>query len=253
MIEQEKLHQAFAARKIRIQLYGSRLPIPYVLYLRLTREEDFAGRARSTRTPKTRRRRSALSSGRRTTRSKARYPCDTSSDLEEGEKEDLATSNTRKKAQSTVGGGDVDDDDDDADIVRAPAEELGDDEKDKGISATERELRELEDDEVRRTNAYTGATNSIGSVYQRRWYVSLDREASGFVKRRREGRTVWERAEVEEAGEEEDGALRLSYPFYVRGVEHERSVVTGRLGNGVLKDEGVEGYIGRKGWQAILK
>ncbi|KAJ3552139.1 hypothetical protein NPX13_g11184 [Xylaria arbuscula] len=82
MTEQEKLHQAFAARKIRLQLHGSRLPTPYVLYLRLTREEDAAGRARSTRTPKTRRRRGAPSSSSagRITRSKARDPRDTSSE-----------------------------------------------------------------------------------------------------------------------------------------------------------------------------
>ncbi|KAJ2974183.1 hypothetical protein NUW58_g8739 [Xylaria curta] len=49
LTEQQKLHQAFAARKIRLQLHGTRLPSPYVLNLRLTREEDAAGRARSTR------------------------------------------------------------------------------------------------------------------------------------------------------------------------------------------------------------
>lgn len=162
---------------------------------------------------------------------------------------------------------------DDANIVYAPAEQVKEGEKD--ISATERELRELEDEEVRRTNAYPGATNSIGSVHQRRWYLSLDREASGFAKRRREGRTVWESTNVgqppltaaspqkaeeggrqQEAKGDENGAAitpRLTYPFYVRGVEHERSVVTGRLGSEVLRDEGVVGYVGRKGWQAILK
>ncbi|KAI0548893.1 DNA polymerase ligase-domain-containing protein [Xylaria curta] len=233
--EQEKLHQAFSARKIRLQLHGARLPSPYVLNLRLTREEDAAGRARSTRVPKTRRRRDAPG---RLTRSRGKKVVEyaTSSDSES-----------------------------DDDIVRAPATKVKDNEK--NISATERELRELEDEEVRRTNAYPGAINSIGSVHQRHWYLSLDRKASGFVKRRREGRVVWKSTEgaagvpqkvvrgrnEKNSNQDEATTSRLAYPFYVRGVEHERSVVTGRLGSEVLKDEGVIGYIGRKGWQAVLK
>ncbi|KAI1103455.1 hypothetical protein F4804DRAFT_333318 [Jackrogersella minutella] len=104
------------------------------------------------------------------------------------------------------------------------------------------------DAEVRRTNAYAGAKNSVGSVHQRRWYLSLDREACGFARRR--GRTVWElgRGPVGEEGEKE----RLRFPFYVRGVEVERSVVTGRSGAEVLRDGGVKGYVGRKGWRAVL-
>lgn len=265
LTEQQKLHQAFAARKIRLQLHGTRLPSAYVLNLRLTREEDAAGRVRSTRIPKTRRRRGAPTAvSDRMTRSgakgrKAPEPA-TGSD---SEPESAAATPFRPNKGTGGNGGD------DADIVYAPAERAKEGEKD--ISATERELRELEDEEVRRTNAYPGATNSIGSVHQRRWYLSLDREASGFVKRRREGRTVWESTDVRpaptarspqeaEEGEKEakvdgDGAAtpRLTYPFYVRGVEHERSVVTGRLGSEVLGDEGVVGYVGRKGWQAILK
>jgi hypothetical protein len=99
----------------------------------------------------------------------------------------------------------------------------------------------------------------------------LDREASGFVRKRREGKVVWERADFhsaatlgglrrskvtreEKIGDEDEADVpRLNYPFYVRGVEYERSVVTGRLASQVLRDEGVVGYVGRKGWQAILK
>ncbi|KAI0509047.1 DNA polymerase ligase-domain-containing protein [Xylaria bambusicola] len=247
MTEQQKLHEAFAARKIRLQLHGSRLPEPYALYLRLTHEEDIAGRKRSTRVPKTRRRRGTPSTlTGRTTRSsaKGKDARDTSSD---SEPEDPATSSRRTNGKQPQTASD--EDEDDAELVRAPAEEGG-----KDISPTERELRELEDEEVRRTNAYTGATNSIRSVHQRQWYLSLDRESSGFVKRRREGGIVWERGDDGVKMDEcETVASRLTYPFYVRGVEHERSVVTGRLGSEVLRDEGVTGYIGRKGWQAILK
>ncbi|KAI1279369.1 DNA polymerase ligase-domain-containing protein [Xylaria sp. FL0933] len=268
MTEQQKLHQAFAARKIRIQLHGTRLPTPYVLYLRLTREEDAAGRARSTRVPKTRRRRGAPStlSGRTTRSAKGKNVSEyaTSSDSEPGSSSTPSRRDAGKQQEGTGTGND----EDDAEIVHTPAEQVN--EGEKGISATERELRELEDEEVRRTNAYPGATNSIGSVHQRRWYLSLDREASGFVKRWREGRIVWESADsdsslpIEPLQKREEGKgkgrdgdkttiSRLTYPFYVRGVEHERSVVTGRLGSEVLGDEGVTGYVGRKGWQAILK
>lgn len=239
-----------------------------MLNLRLTREEDAAGRARSTRVPKTRRRRGAPAaiSGRITRSSargkKAAEPA-TSSDSEPEYASTPSRGSAGKQHQDIIISGD------DADIVHAPAEQVKDGES--NISATERELRELEDEEVRKTNAYPGATNSIGSVHQRRWYLSLDREASGFVKRRRDGRVVWESIDVHSDGaagglhqaegskreKKSDGdkatVSRLVYPFYVRGVEHERSVVTGRLGSEVLKDEGVIGYVGRKGWQAVLK
>ncbi|KAI0538922.1 DNA polymerase ligase-domain-containing protein [Xylaria digitata] len=267
LTEQQKLHQAFATRKIRIQLHGTRLPSPYVLNLRLTREEDAVGRARRTHIPKTRRRRGAPSalSGRVTRSASKRKNApepSTSSDSE-------TSAPSRRSIGRQQEGIRIDgNDEDDAEIVHAPAEQVREDEK--NISATERELRELEDKEVCRTNAYLGATNSIGSVHQRRWYLSLDREASGFAKRRREGRTVWESADVhpgasaESARKPEDSKRkktdeyeavtpRLTYPFYVRGVDYERSVVTGRRGDEVLRDEGVIGYVGRKGWQAILK
>lgn len=132
----------------------------------------------------------------------------------------------------------------DDDQVVAPSEEAGAD-----VSAMERELRELEDAQVRRTNAYPGADNSIGSVHQRKWFLSLDRKACGFAEGRRGGRTVWEPGEG--ASQRESGE-RLAYPFYVRGVEHERSVVTGRRGEDVMRDEGVTDFVARKGWKAVL-
>lgn len=136
------------------------------------------------------------------------------------------------------------------------------------LSALEKELRELEDEQVRRTNAYTGAENTIGSVHQRRWYLSLDREACEFKKRYRSqheglgknGRRIeWLRKEdvtQRGAAEREDKAggdlERLEYPFYVRGVDSETSVVTGRRGADVLRDEGVVDYVNRQGWKPVL-
>ncbi|KAK1636150.1 hypothetical protein BDP81DRAFT_34133 [Colletotrichum phormii] len=134
----------------------------------------------------------------------------------------------------------------------------------KKLSAMEKEIREVEDEFVRRTNAYRGAENSVGSVYQRRWYLSLDREACGFERRSVGGKRIWvlkdggggggkgnedrgggDGGEVDESG-------RLRFPFYVRGPDVERSIVTGRKGAEVLRDGCVEGFVGRTGWRPVL-
>lgn len=121
------------------------------------------------------------------------------------------------------------------------------------LSAMEREIRELEDEEVRRTNAYPGASNTIGSVHQRRWYLSLDRPACGFVEERVKNRSVWKLEDRTETKNKQSDNERLSYPFYVRGPDHERSVLTGRLGADILRDEGVDKFIQRQGWKPVLK
>ena len=54
-------------------------------------------------------------------------------------------------------------------------------------------------------------------------------------------------------GRDEEGRLGGFEPFFVRGREFERSVVTGRTGGEVLGDEGVEGFVGRKGWRAVVE
>lgn len=116
-------------------------------------------------------------------------------------------------------------------------------------TAIEREIAELEDERVRQTNAYPGAENSIGSIHQRRWYLSMDRYASGFRplpvdKASKGGRREWERRRQE-------GKLLGFEPFYVMGKELERSVLTGRTADDVMDDEGIEGFVGRKGWRAV--
>lgn len=99
-----------------------------------------------------------------------------------------------------------------------------------------------EEDALTRThNAYPGSTNSIGSVHQRRWFVLLDRQSSGFEL----SRGKWIRRIMA------DGELGGFKPFVVRGRDHERSVVTGRLACDVEDDEGCNGYVGRGGWKSI--
>lgn len=120
-------------------------------------------------------------------------------------------------------------------------------ELDADASVIEQELAEQEDEEIRLTNAYPGATNSINSIHQRTWYLSLDRESSGFVpQKHRDGTREWVQQQ------DEENCLGFE-PFFVRGKEIERSVVTGRLAEEVMSDEGVKGYVGRKGWRPILE
>lgn len=105
--------------------------------------------------------------------------------------------------------------------------------------------------EIQRNNAYTGSYNTIGSIHQRRWWLSLDRENSGFQPKRgldtfNPSKKTWVR---KQAGDRLVGFD----PFYVRGPEYERSVVTGRLGSDVLHDEDVQGFVPRQRWRAVLK
>jgi hypothetical protein len=218
--QQSLLHAAFQSRKVKLQLHGSKLPDPYIIYLRLTRSEDAAGRTKSARTDRPRKR-------RRRGRAAAAAPETSSSDSETEEEQ-----------------GDAD-----ADVVPTGGEQIA---ANANVSADDRELRELENDETRRTNAYPGAENTIGSIHQRKWYLSLDRAACGFVERRKDGRAVWERRDRELEPSKGDAA-RLSYPFYVRGRDYEKSVVTGRLGQDILSDEGVVGFTPRMGWKPVVK
>ena len=52
---------------------------------------------------------------------------------------------------------------------------------------------------------------------------------------------------------DEEGRLGGFETFFVRGRDFERSVVTGRTGGEVLGDEGVEGFVGRKGWRGVVE
>ena len=104
------------------------------------------------------------------------------------------------------------------------------------------------DAQIRLSNAYPGATNSIHSIHQRKWYLSLDRHSSGFAPLAQDdGARRWVRRR------DEDGRLLGFEPFFVRGRDVERSVVTGRTGGEVLADEGVEGFVGKKGWRGVVE
>lgn len=75
--------------------------------------------------------------------------------------------------------------------------------------------------------------------------MTLDRINSGFV-RDGKGKT-WRR--LPSSSKHDASGFE---PFYVRGPEFERSVVTGRTGNDVLIDENVENFTPRRGWRPVM-
>ncbi|RHZ62800.1 uncharacterized protein CDV56_108167 [Aspergillus thermomutatus] len=212
--ESEKLREAFRNHKIRLRLHGTRLPKNYTIILRLDKNLDFA--KPSTRIPRKRRRRAIHSSSTRPDPS-------TSSDsqISDGEPRDQSA-------------------DAKADIGTTPM-------------ASHSDSESAIDHQIRVNNAYPGSTNTIGSVHQRRWFATLDRVNSGFVPENAKanagpGKKRWARKRNVRTGQE------LGFePFYVRGPEVERSVVTGRLGKDVLEDEGVRDFVPRRGWRAVVE
>ena len=109
--------------------------------------------------------------------------------------------------------------------------------------ATASDVEVDESANIRATNAYPGATNDIGSVHQRQWFMMLDKQNSGFVSTASGGRKSW----VRSSG---GGGFE---PFFVRGAEVERSIVTGRLSEDIMADEGVKGFRARKMWVPVLE
>lgn len=254
-----------------MRLNGARLPRPYVLNLRLTKSEDAHGRARAARSAstrgRTRQRRSSVKVARQvveTTSESGSSP--TEGDEEEGTEADekkeagiheaaLVTAKTEEdieREQEQRHGKDAPQ----TDTQQQEAVLASTSSKQSGTKAQplsdemRRELEERESAQVRATNAYPGAENSIGSVHQRKWFLSLDPPACGFVKRPPESRAAKARW-VRESGSAGVGG-RLDFPFYVRGPDFERSVVTSRLATDVLRDEGVSAFVRRKGWKPVL-
>ncbi|KAL9111729.1 MAG: hypothetical protein Q9187_007878, partial [Circinaria calcarea] len=208
--EPQKLHAAFQTGKIRLQLHGTKLPPDYTVTLRLS--TDYQRTSHPGKLVRKRRRKAPGASKAPTVETPP--PSDD---------EDISVFGI---------------DDTIPDACTPP---------DPKVSALEKEIAEQEDDEVRRTNAYPGASNTINSIHQRTWYLSMDRSSSGFsLKQDENDRRMWQRRQ-------EGGKLLGFDPFFVIGREVERSVITGRRADEIMKDEGVEGYISRKGWRAVLE
>jgi len=197
--QSEMLFSAFQRRHVRLRLHGTRLPQGYTIALRLPSHNDTSGQPRK---PRTKRRRMDPAVAKAARQKALAANDDTSDDEPDPSGRETGTPS-------------VSDKDDAATALASDGEE--------------------EIESIRANNAYPGSTNSIGSIHQRHWFLTLDRKNSG-LRKRPSGR--WE------------GAWQ---PFFVLGREEERSVVTGRLADDVMSDEGVERFIGRKMWRPIVE
>lgn len=202
-------------RKIRLRLHGTRLPKNYTITLRMDKSTDYAKPIR--KGPKRRRKGPASR--------KARAPSTS----------DSANSEPDSSPCKFPDGVNQDEGENDSEIPTHSDDDI--------------------DLQIQLKNAYPGSTNTIGSIHTRRWWVSLDRESSGFERRitynksligSSSRKSTWVRSL------DKNKVLRGFEPFYVQGPDAERSVVTGRLGNDVLSDEKVDGFVPRKGWRAVL-
>lgn len=126
-----------------------------------------------------------------------------------------------------------------------PASPDEDSSEDNAMADSDEEM----DQQIRESNAYPGSTNSIGSIHQRRWFITLDRANSGFKPEQStgSGKKRW----VRRAGPIDREPVGFE-PFYVRGPDVESSVVTGRLERDIFEDEGVQGFVRRRGWRPVL-
>ncbi|OQO11806.1 hypothetical protein B0A48_03533 [Cryoendolithus antarcticus] len=199
----EKLSASFRARHIRLRLHGTRLPSQYTVNLRLPSANN---REHQPDRPKHKRRRTNPKSAKK----QPNHEVETDSeDSTTGKLNPMQAEDTYESKQANQA---------------AVASDLEND---------------TDPETIRATNAYPGATNTIGSVHQRHWFLTLDRPNSGLRRSTSgldKGRWIgdWE-------------------PFHVLGRDLERSVITGRLAGDIMNDEGVEGFVGRQGWRGIVE
>ncbi|KAF7715754.1 DNA polymerase ligase domain-containing protein [Penicillium ucsense] len=221
-----KLKQAFHSRKIRIRLHGTRLPKGYTVLLRMDKSTDFYRPVR--KGPKRRRRLAA--------NPQSPPPPVSTSDSDSESQQPISPSSRKEKAMTTEG------------QATTPGSK-------KRTDDPSHFPQDEIDYQIRKNNAYPGSFNTIGSIHQRTWYLSMDRAGSGFEPQKidlGDGRSkrLWVRSQY---GRDSSTKKRGFEPFRVHGPQVESSVVTGRLGQDVLEDEGVQGFIARKGWRPVLR
>ena len=205
--DSEKLDHAFRRRHIRLRLHGTRLPEGYTLSLRLPSANDTSGKQPGK--PRYKRQRRAS-------------PAKLEAEAETTDEDSRPYPATRARHVPN-------------------AAYLEDDESGEAQGASTASGGE-EDEMIRANNAYPGSHNTIGSIHQRKWFMSLDKQNSGFTKSSGTGR--WTRSEIQPGGWD---------AFFVKGRDYERSIVTGRLAADVMKDEKIEMYKGRKMWRPIME
>ncbi|OTA23001.1 hypothetical protein BTJ68_14003 [Hortaea werneckii EXF-2000] len=144
--ESEKLFAAFRSRHIHLRLHGTKLPSEYTVALRLPSNNRVK---RPSTKPRAKRRRVDPTKAAQLARQK--YSAATS----DTESDELSDSS---KTTPPVFGAD----------------------EDAAIASED----DSEDAAIRANNAYPGSENTIGSVHQRHWFLTLDRRYSGFHKER---------------------------------------------------------------------
>ena len=211
-----KLCEGFQNRKLRLRLDGTRLPSGYTILLRMS-SENF--RSEQPKRPSRRRRQKIP---------KPETPQYASSDSETPLTNATVSRHRHIESIHRTASPSINSRDPNGEEQVAPYEES-----------------EL----VRLTNASPGATNSVRSVHQRKWYLSMDRKASGFslVRDHDTGAKKWARRR------RSDGSLAGFEGFGVLGRDSERSMVTGRLAKDILEDEKVEGYVPRCFWRPVTE
>jgi hypothetical protein len=264
--ECQKLHVAFKQRKVRLRLHGTRLPQNYTISLRLSKEED---RIDQPRRPVRRRRKL----GPRTTRTETP---ETSTSEDENDrfsssdvpsrvlKKDqlqpfrrIASPPLKDEATKSASASHLEDPQFKTKSSGKPQALPQSHKSPTNSSPTIKDPNpihitsetETENETIRLTNAYPGSTNTISSIHQRRWFLYLDRHNSGFVPQRDEATNQKTWVRKRNAHGTKDGFER----FHVLGREVERSIVTGRLAVDVLRDEGVQGFVPRGLWRAVVE
>ena len=259
--EAQKLHDAFQQRRICLRLHGTRLPTNYTLFLRLTKDNN---RAEQPRPPARKRKRAAPNSSRSRPQAYTSSPSESESDLPMNGQDPALTSTTQRRlakskilsfmrTESPPTKTDLETDSDAPSTNTPKASEVTTPSvtAEPSIGAASDNENTDDQEQIRVTNTYPGgAVNTINSIHQRKWYLSLDRRGCGFVPSRKEsGGRAWARGPPDKAGKRQEGFER----FVVRGRDAERSVVTGRLAREILEDEGVEGFVPRGLWRPVLE
>jgi DNA polymerase Ligase (LigD) len=285
MSEPEKLAYSFHHRKIRLRLHGTRLPANYTIGIRLTIDNDRSAqpkppsfkRGRKTTQASTALSREARQTSPSSSSSASSAPSGTAlrrtvSSLKRSASppsraskplslaRSKSTTSTPNHASTAS-----------ADHFASASSRTHD--TSAAFASDNQDKDEDQNEAIRLTNAYPGATNSIGSIHQRKWYLSLDRRLCGFTPIptpkdvNHHARTYWVRSERKEGirqqltngSEDEDGSeegrpQRAGFErFHVLGRDIERSVITGRLAADILRDEGVENYVPRGRWRGFVE
>ena len=255
MSEPAKLAQSFSRRKIRLRLHGTRLPPGYTIGVRLTLDNDRSAQPKS---PSFKRKRKPTQTQVPPARKVRRTSTSSSSSAASGATRDETHRNLRRTVSSLKRTASPPTRNHKPNIrTHVDTAELDlsthTTQNEAALALASEDENEDESEAIRLTNAYLGATNSIGSIHQRKWYLSLDRSLSGFVPIptpkdvNHHAKTYWVR------GQHKDGSKTGFERFHVLGRDVERSAVTGRLASDILRDEGVEGYVPRGKWRGVTE